>query len=158
MGLVLRSTGGVTFNPVQGARSMWMAAYPATRWCAAMRRFRATATAGSIVLFESLSRYFHGPTPNLDMAFKLKFDSEPSYDGTALEYTTDCSGNGGWTEIDGGHHHRRLPPAAGAVRTRSRLLTRFDRHGRSGQGSPALHIERWLVGPGRVLPRVRSGG
>jgi hypothetical protein len=43
-----------------------------------------------------------GPTPLLDVAFKLKYDTQASYDGTALEFTTDCSGNTGWILIDGG--------------------------------------------------------
>jgi len=44
-----------------------------------------------------------GPTADLDVAFKLKFDAETSYDATSLEYTNDCSGNTGWTEIAGGN-------------------------------------------------------
>jgi FlgD Ig-like domain len=38
----------------------------------------------------------------LDVAFLARFDSEPSYDYSSLEYTTDCSGVTGWTLIDGG--------------------------------------------------------
>jgi len=102
------SAGGITFNPVQGTRSMWMAALPpapgpvntilcgyaalpgyGNGWNQAFCTKACVATAG-------------GPSTDLDVAFKLKFDSEPSYDGTILEYTTDCAGNVGWTEIDGG--------------------------------------------------------
>jgi len=103
-----KSTGGLTFNPVQGLRSMWMAALPPTGplntilcgyaalpgygngWNQAFCSKACLAISG-------------GPdATKLDVAFKLKFDSEPSYDGTGLEYTTDCAGNVGWTEIDGG--------------------------------------------------------
>ncbi|HKW12846.1 MAG TPA: T9SS type A sorting domain-containing protein [Candidatus Krumholzibacteria bacterium] len=103
-----KSTGGITFNPVQGTRSMWMAALPPTGplntilcgyaalpgygngWNQAFCSKACLAISG-------------GPdATKLDVAFKLKFDSEPSYDGTALEYTTDCAGNVGWTEIAGG--------------------------------------------------------
>ncbi|HET6349536.1 MAG TPA: T9SS type A sorting domain-containing protein [Candidatus Krumholzibacteria bacterium] len=104
-----KTDGGITYSPVQGTKSMWMAALPSqavgglfTTLCgyAALpgygngwnQAFCSTAcklTSG-------------GPTADLDVAFKLKFDSEPSYDGTVLEYTTDCAGNVGWTEIDGG--------------------------------------------------------
>ncbi|HEU4364563.1 MAG TPA: FlgD immunoglobulin-like domain containing protein [Candidatus Krumholzibacteria bacterium] len=38
----------------------------------------------------------------LDVAFLARFDSEPSYDATTLEYTLDCAGADGWTVIDGG--------------------------------------------------------
>lgn len=38
----------------------------------------------------------------LDVSFLARFDSEPSYDYSSLEYTTDCSGTTGWTTIDGG--------------------------------------------------------
>lgn len=102
-----KSTGQITFNAVQGTKSMWMAALPPTGplntilcgyaalpgygngWDQAFCSKACLSTAG-------------GASANLDIAFKLKFDSEPSYDGTALEYTTDCAGNVGWTEIAGG--------------------------------------------------------
>jgi len=41
----------------------------------------------------------------LDVSFKARFDSEPSYDATSLEYTLDCSPattSSGWTVVDGG--------------------------------------------------------
>ena len=81
-----------------------------------------------------------GPTPNLDIAFRLKYDSEPSYDYTALEYTTDCSGNTGWTEIDGGNP---LWTAADS------LIVVRPVPGRSGprEGAPALLLG---VGAGRT--------
>lgn len=103
-----QSTGGITFNAITGSRSMWMAAVPPTGgpvntilcgyaalpgygngWNQAFCSKACLATSG-------------GPTADLDVKFSLKFDSEPSYDGTILEYTTDCAGNIGWTEIDGG--------------------------------------------------------
>jgi hypothetical protein len=104
----LVSAGGIRFNALQGARSMWLG--------------KRIPPAGPIDFLHcgylSLPGYGHnwnqsfcskaciavsgGPTANLDIAFKLKYDSEPSYDATSLEYTTDCSGNTGWTEIDGG--------------------------------------------------------
>ena len=103
------STGaGISMTPIQGARSMWMAALPpvggpvntilcgylslpgyGNGWNQAFCSKACLTTAG-------------GPTSDLDVAFVLRFDSEPSYDGSVLEYTTDCPGNVGWTEIDGG--------------------------------------------------------
>ena len=103
------SADGISFTPVEGAKSMWMAAVPppanpvdfvlcgylalpgyGNNWDQSFCSKTCLAVGG-------------GATPNLDIAFKLKFDSEPSYDYTALEYTTDCSGNIGWTQIAGGN-------------------------------------------------------
>jgi hypothetical protein len=39
----------------------------------------------------------------LNVTFLARFDSEPSYDATTLEYTMDCTGLTGWTVIDGGY-------------------------------------------------------
>jgi hypothetical protein len=38
----------------------------------------------------------------LNVSFLARFDSEPSYDATTLEYTLDCAGADGWTVVDGG--------------------------------------------------------
>jgi hypothetical protein len=38
----------------------------------------------------------------LDVTFLARFDSEGAYDATSLEYTLDCTGQTGWTRIDGG--------------------------------------------------------
>lgn len=95
---------GLAFGPLEGSKSLWLGARPGNTyvlcgyaalpgygngwnqsWCTK----DCLATTG-------------GPTPQLDVSFALKFDSEPSYDGTTLEYTNDCAGNAGWTEIDGG--------------------------------------------------------
>ncbi|HEU4929621.1 MAG TPA: hypothetical protein VFU38_07295, partial [Candidatus Krumholzibacteria bacterium] len=39
----------------------------------------------------------------LNISFLMETDSEPAYDATVLEYTTDCSSPySGWTELDGG--------------------------------------------------------
>ena len=103
------SMSGLSFSPVQGAKSMWMGkriplagpidfthcgylALPGygNGWNQAFCSKDCLAVAG-------------GATANLDIAFKLKYDTEPSYDATSLEYTTDCAGNVGWTEIDGGN-------------------------------------------------------
>ena len=97
---------GLPFGPLQGSKSLWCGARPGSdyllcgyltlpgygngwnqSWC--------TKTCVSIA---------GGSTADLDVSFSMRFDSEPSYDGTALEYTSDCSGNVGWTEIDGGNY------------------------------------------------------
>jgi hypothetical protein len=95
---------GISLTPIQGARSMWMAALPPTGplntilcgylalpgygngWNQAFCSKACLAPSG-------------GPSANLDVACVLRFDSEPSYDGTVLEYTTDCSGNVGWADV-----------------------------------------------------------
>ena len=95
---------GLPFGPVAGAKSLWCGARAGTdpircsylalpgygnswnqSWC--------TKTCLAIA---------GGATTNLDVSFTIRYDTETSYDGTALEYTTDCSGDLGWTEIDGG--------------------------------------------------------
>jgi hypothetical protein len=104
------SPQGMTFTPIQGAKSMWMGqrippagpvdtihcsylALPGygNSWVQSFGTKTCLSVAG-------------GDTPQLDIAFKIKFDTEPSYDFTALEYTTDCNGNSGWIEIDGGNY------------------------------------------------------
>jgi hypothetical protein len=104
-----QTAGGITLNPVQGTKSMWMAqrippagpvdtihcgylALPGygNGWNQAFCSVACLAVGG-------------GATTDLDVAFKIKYDSEPSYDATGLEYTNDCAGNVGWTEIDGGN-------------------------------------------------------
>ena len=128
---------GITFSPIQDGRSMWMAAVPPTggpvntvlcgyvtlpgygnSWTQSFCSKACQSTSG-------------GPTSNLDVAFRLKFDTEPSYDGTVLEYTTDCTGNTGWTEIDGG------PNSAGWC----------------GAGTVTV-AESYAVGPGPVKVRL----
>ena len=103
------SVNGMPFTPLQGAKSMWVgqripvampvdpihcsyAALPGygTNWSQSFGTKNCLLTAG-------------GSTPGLDIAFKIKFDVEASYDYTALEYTSDCTGNVGWIEIDGGN-------------------------------------------------------
>jgi hypothetical protein len=102
------SAAGLSFNAIQGTKSMWMGqripppgpidtihcgyvALPGygNGWNQSFCTKNCIAVAG-------------GATPDLDVAFKLKFDSEPSYDSTLLEFTTDCAGTVGWTELDGG--------------------------------------------------------
>jgi hypothetical protein len=130
------STSGIMFNPVQGSRSMWMAALPPvgplnTILCgyAALPGYgngwnQAFCTKTCLTL-----------TGDLNVAFKLKFDSEPSYDGSTLQYTTDCAGNVGWTDLAGG-----ITPAAPGG-------------GWSGADSITV-IGAYPVGPGPVKVRL----
>ncbi len=95
---------GLPFGPLAGAKSLWCGARAGgglvlcsyatlpgygnswdQKWCTK----NCLTTAG-------------GASANLDVSFTIRYDSEASYDGTALEYTTDCTGDTGWTEIDGG--------------------------------------------------------
>jgi hypothetical protein len=95
---------GLSFGPIQGTKSLWCGARSGAgvnlctyatlpgygnswdqKWCTK----NCLAVSG-------------GATSDLDVSFSLRYDTEASYDYTALEYTTDCSGDGGWTEIDGG--------------------------------------------------------
>jgi hypothetical protein len=98
------SAGGFNFNMIQGAQSMWCA-----------KRIPPAGPVDTIHCgYLSLPGYGNGwnqsfctknciaLTGDLDVAMVLKFDAEPSYDGITLEYTADCTGNSGWTEIDGG--------------------------------------------------------
>ena len=97
---------GLPFGPLQGSKSLWCGTRPSSdyllcgyltlpgygngwdqSWCTKT----CVSTAG-------------GTTADLDVSFSMRFDSEPSYDGTTLEYTSDCSGNAGWIEIDGGNN------------------------------------------------------
>jgi len=97
---------GLPFGPLQGTKSLWCGLRPGSgeilcqyqhlpgygnNWDQSWCTKNCQTVAG-------------GATVNLDVSFDLRYDSEASYDGTSLEYTTDCSGNGGWTKIDGGTH------------------------------------------------------
>ena len=99
---------GITQNPIQGTKSLWMAALPPVGGPVNTLLCGYTGLPGYGNAFnqaycaKNCLNSTGGPTPNLDIAFKIKFDSEPSYDGTTLEYTTDCSGNVGWTALIGG--------------------------------------------------------
>lgn len=103
------STGGITFNPVQGTKSMWMAkrippAGPVdTIHCGYLGLPGYGNGWNQAFCSKNCLAVGGGATTGLDLAFKIKFDSEPSYDATFLEFTTDCGGNVGWTEIDGGN-------------------------------------------------------
>jgi len=102
------STGGITFNAIQGTKSMWMGKRipPAGPVDTVHCGYAALPGYGNgwnqAFCSKDCLDVTLGPSADLDIAFKLKFDSEPSYDGTSLEYTNDCAGNVGWTEIDGG--------------------------------------------------------
>jgi len=101
------SAGGISFNPVQGSKSMWMAKRipPAGPIDTIHCGYLALPGYGNgwNQAFCSKACLALGGNGLLDVAFKLKYDAEPSYDATSLEYTTDCAGNVGWTEIDGGN-------------------------------------------------------
>jgi hypothetical protein len=92
----------VNYYPLNGTQSLWCGARPASvgplcgylglpgygnSWNQAF-----CTTACFAVSADSL----------LDMKFLARFYSEPGYDATSLEVTTDCSGLTGWTTLDGG--------------------------------------------------------
>ncbi len=90
------------FAPLEGTKSLWCGARP--------------EASGPLCAYATLPGY--GSNWNqafctrnclavsgdgmLDVSFLARFDSEPDYDYTVLEYTLDCSGVAGWTQIDGG--------------------------------------------------------
>ncbi|HEX5131331.1 MAG TPA: FlgD immunoglobulin-like domain containing protein [Candidatus Krumholzibacteria bacterium] len=90
------------FTPLSGAQSLWCGARP--------------SAANPLCGYSALPGYGNGWNQAfctkgciavsgdglLDMSFLMKIDSEPGYDATTLEYTTDCSGASGWTPIAGG--------------------------------------------------------
>jgi FlgD Ig-like domain len=90
------------FAPLAGAHSLW---------CGARAQ-----TSGPLCGYQALPGYGNSwdqafCTKNciavsgdgmLDVSFLARFDSEPSYDFSTLEYTLDCSGATGWNVIDGG--------------------------------------------------------
>jgi hypothetical protein len=104
-----KSTGGIAFNRIQGTKSMWMAKRipPAGPIDTVHCGYVALPGYGNGWNQAFCSKDCLNPTAagtgDLDIAFKLKYDSETSYDGTGLEYTADCTGNTGWIEIDGGN-------------------------------------------------------
>ncbi len=97
-------TGGYYggFAPLDGTRSLWCGARP--------------QTSGPLCAYLALPGYGNGWDQTfqtkdciavsgdgvLDVSFLARFNSEPSYDYTTLEYSADCSGATGWTVIDGG--------------------------------------------------------
>ena len=140
------STGEIPFTPIQGAKSMWVGqrvppagppdlvhcsylALPGygNNWSQSFGTKNCLAVSG-------------GATANLDIAFRIKFDVQPSYDYTALEYTNDCTGNTGWIEFEGGNpawsgpsnwdgqESRKItgPYAVGTGPVRVRFLFRSD--------------------------------
>ncbi|HEX6791050.1 MAG TPA: T9SS type A sorting domain-containing protein [Candidatus Krumholzibacteria bacterium] len=130
------SAGGITFNQIQGSKSLWCAkrippAGPVdTIHCGYLALPGYGNGWNQSFCTKNCLAIGGGATTDLDVAFKLKYDSEPSYDGTSLEYTADCAGNVGWTEIDGG-----VP-----------LWTSFD----------SLTVaSSYAVGPGPVKVRLR---
>jgi FlgD Ig-like domain len=103
-----QTQGGITLNPVQGTKSLWMAALPPTGPVNVILCGYANLPGygnnwnQAYCAKTCINSATNGASANLDIAFKIKFDSEPSYDGTTLEYTSDCTGNTGWTAIIGG--------------------------------------------------------
>ena len=95
---------GLPFGPIQGSKSLWLGTRPGTGFI--LCTYQTLPGYGNLWNQSWCTRdcldISGGPTPQLDVSFALHFDSEQSYDGTVLEYTSDCSGNYAWTEIDGG--------------------------------------------------------
>lgn len=91
---------GAGFSPLQGTKSLWCGARPATS--APLCHYATLPGYGN-----SWDQYFGTKncipvTGNLDVSFLMHTDSEPSYDATFLEYTADCTGQTGWRVLDGG--------------------------------------------------------
>src|SRR6185295_4021238 len=146
---------GLSFGPLEGARSLWCGARPdpvqfctyltlpgyANSWDQCWSTKNCLAVAG-------------GATANLDVSFAIRYDSEPSYDYTALEFTTDCSGTAGWQEIDGGYLEwtgvgqttiNRSYTVGGAADVKVRLRFRSDNSWSDQDGfynsNGAVHID-----------------
>lgn len=102
------SSPGVPFAAIQGSKSMWMGqrippADPVdTIHCGYLALPGYGNNWDQLFCSKACLSTSGGPSSNLDVAFKLRFDVNASYDGTVLDYTADCSGNTGWTELDGG--------------------------------------------------------
>jgi hypothetical protein len=96
---------GVTFAPIQGTKSMWMGqrippAGPVdTIHCSYLALPGYGNQWDQSFCSKACLSPSGGPSPNLDIAFIMKLDVQPSYDGTEFEYTTDCAGNTGWTSV-----------------------------------------------------------
>jgi hypothetical protein len=101
-----KSTGGIVFNRIQGSKSLWMAKRipPGPGVDTIHCGYLALPGYGNSwnQAFCTKNCVALGGNGLLDIAMKIKYDSEPSYDGTFLEYTTDCAGNLGWTSFEGG--------------------------------------------------------
>ena len=96
---------GLAFGALEGTKSLWLGARPDNSY--ALCTYVALPGYGNgwnqAWCTKSCLSIAGGPTTQLDVSFALKLDTEPSYDALALEYTNDCAGNVGWTEIDGGN-------------------------------------------------------
>ena len=96
---------GITIAPIQGSKSMWMGqrippAGPVdTIHCSYLELPGYGNQWDQLFCSKACLSTAGGPTPNLDIAFIMKLDVQPSYDGTKFEYTTDCAGNTGWTSV-----------------------------------------------------------
>ncbi|HET6348730.1 MAG TPA: hypothetical protein VFH88_06560, partial [Candidatus Krumholzibacteria bacterium] len=96
------SIGGMSFTPILGTKSLWMGAnYPASNDYV-LCSYRALPGYGNgwnqTWCTKSCLSVSGGASPDLDISFALKMDTEPSYDGLTIEYT-DCSGQG-WVPLD----------------------------------------------------------
>jgi len=96
-------TGGALagYAAIQGSKSLWCGARPANT--AALCGYVALPGYGNGWNQAWCSKVCLATTGgNIGVSFKADFDSEPGYDATTLEYTADCTGASGWTELDGG--------------------------------------------------------
>ncbi len=96
---------GAAYFPLAGAQSLWCGS-----------RTSATGGINAVCAYQALPGYGNSwnqgwctktciPVSGdgiLDVTFMARFDSEPSYDATTLQYTLDCTGATGWTDLDGG--------------------------------------------------------
>lgn len=95
---------GLPFGPVAGARSLWCGTRSGTDLIKCSYQTLPGYGNGWIQNWctKTCLNTAGGATSNLDVSFTIRYDAEASYDGTVLEYTNDCSGDNGWTEIEGG--------------------------------------------------------
>ncbi|HEX5132045.1 MAG TPA: T9SS type A sorting domain-containing protein [Candidatus Krumholzibacteria bacterium] len=92
----------VNFFPLNGTKSLWCGSRPQVT--GPLCGYQALPGYGNAwnQAFCTKTCFAVSGDGLLDISFTGRFDSEPSYDATSLEYTTDCTGLSGWTVIDGG--------------------------------------------------------
>jgi FlgD Ig-like domain len=95
---------GLSFGPLEGTKSLWCGLRPGTG--PAVCQYQTLPGYGNFWnqtwCTKNCLTVTGGATTQLDVSFTLRYDAEMSYDGVALEFTNDCSGDTGWQRIDGG--------------------------------------------------------
>ncbi len=145
---------GLSFGPLEGVHSLWCGVRPGgIQFCTYLTLPGYGNSWDQCWSTRDCLAVPGGATTDLDVSFAIRYDSEPSYDYTRLEYTADCTGNAGWIEIDGGYAvwdginqttiNRSYAVGTGPVRVRLRFTSDTSWSDQDGfyNSNGAVHID-----------------